>query len=427
MKKNLLMTAFLVVTTAFIGCSSDENLAELQGGDPVPAKGTPMTVTVSDGSGDATRYANITTDNIAYFQMWAYNTTNQTDQNTFMTNYGFSKTAANGTKFTNSIANWPATNTDPCFFYAVSENGTTSSKFDAPNFEASGTGTGFTPKLIYSLPTTRGTVQMPGAVVPDGVSAKMNPVDTLVVDTAEIKDLLVCTNKGVNNAGITEKLNGSNLTLAFNHALADLEIAARFTSYEWIDDQVETQDVGDDAKININYIAIHGLYTEGTYNFNTGWEANSLGKKCTYLYKPAQPIVVTAQNAVGYTDPTDETSGYNKPFKRTTIVPAGKLLFIPQAFTSWAGVDGGDDIAAAEAEEQAYVEVNLTFEDVNEQEGIDDVDIVQDGVMSFYFPLKFTNNTDAFVAGKKHKMLLNLNFIRYPDGSPALAAVGLDI
>ena len=416
MKKNLLMTAFLVVTAAFIGCSSDDNLAELQGGDPVPAKGTPMTVTVSDGSGDATRYDNTTTSNIAYFQMWAYNTTNQTDQNTFMTNYGFSKTAANGTKFTNSLANWPATNTDPCFFYAVSENVNNDTDKFGEGFEATGTGKGFTPKLAYELKSTTDIVALPD-------NGNIASQETTVVDVENIRDFLVCTNTNGGN-GITEKEYGSTLSMVFDHALADLEIAARFTSYEWIDDTRETQSVGDECKILINYIAIHGLYTSGTYLFNSKqWDFTG-GNRTVYIYKPASPIVVNAQDAITYTTPGNpETATGTAPIKRTTIVPAGKLLIIPQEFISWN--PSSADIGAGEAEETPYVEVNVTFEDfVPAASAPDDVDDDgNDNKCSYYIPLQIPNNT--FVAGKKHKLLLNLNYIRYNDGEPALAAVGL--
>jgi hypothetical protein len=403
MKKNLLMTAFLVVTAAFIGCSSDDNWAELQGGDPVPAKGTPMTVTVSDGSGDATRYTNTTTDNIAYFQMWAYNTTNVSDQVMQIDGLMFSKTAANNTKFTNSNANWPTNNTDPCFFYAVSENVNTGDDVMKENFEATGTGTSIAPKITYSLPTTTGIVQRYYG------NAMLESEETTVVDVDNTKDFLVCTSTN-NGNGITEAVNGSNLSLAFDHALADLEIAARFTSYEYTPSvPAVNMQIPEDAKIIINYIAIHGLKRTGTYNFNTGW-TSTLADEVVYLYTPDDPVVVEAQYAT--------TGSAAIPIVRTSIVPAGKLLIIPQSFTPWPADEDAndDDLDGGGGSGYAYVEVNFTCEGFGSA-APDDVydDNGDDDTVSGFFPLNITNN--AFVKGKKHKLLLNLNYMLYADGS----------
>lgn len=430
MKKILFLATCAVALTAFTGCTNDEDLSRV---DPaVPAKGTPMTVTVTDGSGDVTRYTNTTTSNIAYFQMWAYNTTNTTEPANLsdallMNNLGFSQTGSNG-KFTNGDAHWPATNTNPCFFYAVSENvnnGTDKFSVGSGNFEASGYGTNFAPTLKYSLPTTTGTVALPTG------NASIAATETTVVDLSEetgVKDFLVCTNKGDNGNGITEATNGSNLSMAFDHALADLEIAARLTSYEWVGGTVaegghrETCDVGDDAKIHINYIAIHGLFATGKYNFNTK-EWTDLGgtslTRTVYLYHPTTPITVNAQDAIVYTNPENVETGTGAAnIKRTTIVPAGKLLIIPQTVTPWNKVL---DIEGNEAEETAYIELNCSFEDFSGVEGLDDLVDDEEGSYTFYFPLEITN--DTFVGGRKHKLLLNLNRICYADGAYALETI----
>ena len=421
MKKNLLTTAFLVVTAAFIGCSSDDNLAELQGGDPVPAKGTPMTVTVSDGSGDATRYTNTTTDNIEYFQMWAYNTTNVSDQVMQIDGLLFSKSTGNNTKFTNSDANWPANNTDPCFFYAVSENVETGSDGMKENFEATGTGTSIAPKIKYSLPTTTGTVELP-----DNTQVLV-PTETTIVDVDNTKDFLVCTSTN-NGNGITEAVNGSDLSLVFDHALADLEIAARFTSYEWVDNARETMSVGDNAKLHVNYIAIHGLFTTGTYNFNSktwtglGGDFGTTRAVYKHAYAPNEKTI-SAQDAIVYSDPENKDTGTGgAKIKRTTIVPAGTFLIIPQSFTPW----NKQDITAGEAEELAYIELNVSFEDFLDSDALDVFDDdYEDNKMSFYFPLVIPNN--EFVGGKKHKLLLNLNNVQRPDdGDYMLKTVGFD-
>ena len=194
----------------------------------------------------------------------------------------------------------------------------------------------------------------------------------------------------------------------FTHALCGVEISARFTAEEWsttvtpASPQTTGVDIG--GIININYIALHGLYTSGTYDMATGvWSTNDATKNQAYYRYAFSPALQIAAQSV--------TSAEEK-IKRYVLVPDSKFLLIPQTIIPWnpAANDGESTlqgIGAGEADELgvAYIEINCSFTNVQGMTGTD----------SYYLPLQFSVNTLA--PGKKYKLLLNLNNLLYEAGN----------
>ena len=405
MKKNLLTTAFLVVTTAFIGCSSDENLAELQGGDPVPAKGDPITVIVTDEGGDATRYTPTTTSSLTNFYMWCYNIT-KGEENFPKELFSYASGTGNSRKFNSQGGSWPATKTDVCNFYAVSVNSGedfgenfifTNPPYDSNHFL----------KFDYSMPTkaTKETVGIPDTDELSLTSGTIVPSQETVIDIDNTEDLLV--SKNTNVAQQTLINNSSAFSMDFKHALCGVEISARFTSAEWQGSLgSQTTGVDEGAEITINYIALHGLYTSATYNMSEmAWDFSGLSTSNKYdaYYRfgfGASGKKITAQ----------AVESAAEKIKRKVLVDDNTLLLIPQAVLPWdaaenSGIGSGD----ADGKGMAYIEINCTFKNVdgfNDGEG-----------GSFFLPLKFSvNNLEA---GKKYKLLINLNNLLYESGQTA--------
>ena len=189
-KKIVLLAAFAAVTTAFVGCSSDETLASQNATEPPVAEGIPLTVKLVDGDG-TTRGTDLTATTLTSFSLYSVKhggTERWLGTYEAGVSTGATFTGANGT-FTNSDGiKWKSGAWD---FYALSD----------PSFASEDDGNGGTQDAEHLDDAT-------------------NPNFTYTVsnDYAAQKDLLVAA--ATNQTATT---NSGNVVLPFYHALARIK------------------------------------------------------------------------------------------------------------------------------------------------------------------------------------------------------------
>lgn len=346
MKKFIMLSAVMAaVSTAFIACSSDDDLAQAPA---VPEetvidtpKGTPFSLSVSADT-RATMYnadawgtsgANAVTMLKLYGKQPSYAAwmdrifTRDADK----TNWTSTRNATTGSTTTDAAAPcWPVddpnTNdvesAEATKFYAITDNaiGTESGTPIAGISEWMSPTVG---KFKYALPIFEPDPIKPEEAILWYNSNEYSQTQQIAysyVNNSQLTDLMVAS------AETTEAstVNGEGkLSLAFTHALATLKIQAAFVS------DAEYNDGNDPSQATIKSVMVCGLKGAGTYTFGgspSPWATNTA---VNYYYELPTPKPLTAEGEGGSYTPYE-------------LVPAGTFLVVPQSVTACATTYTGD-------------------------------------------------------------------------------------
>jgi hypothetical protein len=424
MKKFIMLSALVAATsTAFVACSSDDDLAQ-QPKAPETI-GTPVKV-VLDGT--RANLDNTTTANLSSFQLYGVQQT--ATKNFWMDNVQFTKS---GTEWgSTSNPTWPVTNKDVTTnFYGFADgvtNGTPagvtpSITADAQSFTFTfGAGTESS-QWFAKWSETEGAIQYGGAWSTIKNNQGLRNEATLkstatVLNNANLTDLLV-TKDDVTG---TEGTDGS-LTVNFKHALSNLVIKAMFVGddggAQW----------PDNTRYYIQWIRVHGLYHTATYTFGTGWSIDLTNDShdCAYEHvwgesDSADPDPRWTMDIIPYTT----YNGYSAAQKKASyvdIVPEGEFMVIPQTISSYkiTNPGGGSTLTAAQTAGQCYIEMYGYFHLGTQGKATS----YNTNGQTHYYPLILNNaveQTDGsmqstFVAGKKHVVVIDLTSVLMNDGS----------
>ena len=401
-KKFLFLSAFVAATTAFIGCSSDENLAEVPevieepAPEPEAPKGTPFRVVVGNGTtrADLTK---TTTANLSNFVLYGIQQT--ATPNFWMDGLTFVKEDGWGCS---DNPTWPVDNKETnTKFYGFSDGVT------------SGIPTGLTPSIesdAQSFHFTFGegeesTLYHAAVSEAEGSSTygaswntrKANLRESFkstatVLDNDRLTDLLV-----TKATEATESDNDGTLRLGFSHALSNLVIKAKFVA----DETGPNWPAG--SVFVIEWLRIYGLYTSGTYTFGSGtpWSFGDSDGKVVYQKNFGEDDDRWTMYAQAYTANEEDIT-------LKTLVDEGEFMVIPQDYSSRAYA-GYQVPNAAPAEGQVYIQLYGYFNTA----GTIGVTMTDRRNIN-YFPLNVTAQT--FVAGKKQVVVLNLKEVLTKDG-----------
>ncbi len=377
MKKFIMLSAVMAaVSTAFVACSSDDDLAQAPA---VPEetvidtpKGTPFSLSVSADTRSTLYNAdawNETNSGTWVKEIKVYGKqTGASDP--WVNNVVFKRNAYNADWVANRSAaaesitelNWPSENTDKATtFYAITDGDNMGSGTTAaiPYVSAwmSTVGT-----FSYSLPTTTSDILWYNNNGYDFSNDVYNSY-TYVTNSA-LKDLMVAS------VATTETSDGT-LNLAFAHALAGLTIKAIFAS---------DGEFANSASAKVKSVMVCGLHVAGTYTFGAGtpWATNTA---VNYYYELPTPKVFAAEAEAGTHTPEE-------------IVPAGTWLVIPQTVTAWDEKlpKIGGSFTGTYPTESAYIAVRI-------HDSTYDLDYI------LCFPLTMTKD---LVAGKNRVITINI-------------------
>lgn len=312
MKKILVLSALAAVSTAFVACSSNDDL--VQQAPEVPEEtvvGTPFTI--STGADTRATLYNANAWDKSNSTTWVSDLKlygKQGSNDPWMNSVIFHRDAYNADWAPNrsaseaslSTVNWPtADKTTPTSFYAITDNaigtGTTAAIAGVSEWMST------VGSFVYTLPTTTGDILWYKDNGYDFSNDVYNSY-TYVTDAA-LTDLMVAS------AESAETANGV-LSLAFTHALAGLTIKAIFAS---------DAEASNSASATVKSVMVCGLNGAGTYTFGaaTPWVSNT---KVNYYYELPTPKPFAAEVESGTHTPEE-------------IVPAGTWLAIPQTVTAW--------------------------------------------------------------------------------------------
>ena len=378
MKKILVMSALAAVSTAFVACSSDDDL--VQQAPVVPeVKGTPFSISVNADT-RATLYnadAWGTSGANAVTMLKLYG--KQNGQTTpWLNSAVFTRSATSADWTANRDAThtslgetekptWPKTNANVATdFYAITDN-------------AIGDGTTALISNVGAWMTTPGTfdytmgtltanlpqidkVEGTGYVVEGGVS-------TDYVDASKLKDLMVAS-------ATTKETTDGKLDLAFSHILAGLNVKIIFRN------DAVYNDASGSKNASIHYIKIMGLKTSGAYSYTSGW--SGLSDYVCYYKAFSTPIVVNAF--------LEESTAAAADENKWLVSNTDPWMVIPQTTDPWdcQGLESGDYIADG----KAYVVLGIT-----DHQDTEDVEV--------FLPLD-----TEFVAGKNKTLRLDLGKFR---------------
>ena len=365
MKKMVFMAAFVAACTAFVACSSDDDLVQQKPDVPEESveEGIPMTVKVADL---ASRGTDLTTSTLENFTLYS------TMTSAWTTGKLFGKDAG-GNWTTNSDLSWPDDNTYT--FFGISDVDNLAdldddSHKDVPVVTAS------TCSFNYAMP------QEEKASDPGNYWCNSeNLPDLLIAKTA-------CSSKSGDPAG--------TLTVEFQHALAQVTgirvyaNAARLAAKDYKDTPT--------YRFRINGIRLGGLKSVGTYTFDE-----------------ATPWAVSGDD----TEFTIPLTASELTYAKTTFTPGtkddgillpltdGGLYLIPQTAVGAIGSNGSGgyqvDGAYAELDAQVFVFNSASKTTINDdgwyhccaddsQMYFDEEGSTDAGFGTLRVPLKFTMN-----------------------------------
>ena len=369
-----MFAALVAASTAFVGCSSDEDLAQVpEIIDEEPA-GVPMVFTAIDGSDPATRGVDITTSTLGDFKLFSdlsgwgtgiefgssYNSTTE-------------KAVCSPKSATNKLT-WPDSDTHT--FFAVSDYAHFTSD---PTYSSSFS-------FSYTIPTTY----------------------------ADQKDLLVATATGSKSA------NDGNVDLPFKHALAKIQAIELYANVEKL-----VRRGFRDANVyrfRINGARIGGIYASGTYTFGSGWETTGGTDKVFEI--PLKESELTFDK-MSFTPNEDKSVRLSLPltddgFYMIPQVGTGDFDDNPPGGGNW-GVKG----AYIELDAQVFVYESATSMDPDEDMGwyhcCEDISVLyfnetssdEAGYGKIRVPLKFSKLSD----GTGYTLVIDLgNGVIYDDG-----------
>ena len=372
MRKVFMFAALVAASTAFVGCSSDEDLAQVpEIIEEVAPQGTPFTVKAF-GTDDtrAVRYGVDGTDGgenfVNCFKLYAKQAG---ASDPWIDHVVFTRPSTQGKwtparnnqggTFSGSLS-WPTQNVENATtFYAVTDNAIAS----AQNNPITGLqGSLENGKFVYSLTTGNESIYWY-----NNDNNKTENINRTIVTDTSLKDLMVAT------ATKTESdSEGGQIGLTFTHALAGLTIKAKFLC------NAEAKKATPSYAI-VKNVAVYGLKTSGTYTYD-GSTWNNQNTQALYFYSLPEPVTITSQKED--TAPASQTV--------ETVVPAGEWLIIPQTFTSWDRSTDGNWIK----NEGVAVAITL-YESVAKKD------------YTLFYPLSFKSGT-AFIAGRNHTITIDI-------------------
>ena len=349
MKKFIMLSAVMAaVSTAFVACSSDDDLAQAPAvPEETVSEGIPFSVVAfntddtravrynADGegvnpdgttpSGEAAKYAFVKSFKLYGKQVTA--------GNTWIDNLIFARTAktGDGSKFSPARDNageafvgtltWPTTNTDQATtFYAITDNDiATGSGNTISNVTWNPGSSNFT----YTMPTKSETIEyIEYSDALDVISASKT-----VVDADALRDLMVAT---AEKTAATAPTNA--VGLSFDHVMSGLAINAWFVSGQ--------ADLVVPATVSIKSVMVCGLKGTSTYTFGSGFGDKTIP---VIYYKKFSPAILATKQPV-WDDPDKKTGPHwDSDHTLYELVKPGEWLVIPQECTPWNRSVNDDD------------------------------------------------------------------------------------
>ena len=304
MKKLLVLSALVAVSTAFVACSSNDDLVQ-QAPEVPETKGIPMTVTVVD---NASRGTDLTKETLPGFTMYSTMYDNWKTGASFTNDKG-TCTAGAGVDLT-----WPNA-TDSYTFYSVSDVD------NIPDLDNNG---------VKDVPTVNDNG--------DAVSFKYQIPTTYAAQ----KDLLVAKTTGSATTGNP----AGSVAVQFDHALAQIKAIKVYCN----NTRLLASNVNDgwSYRFRINGIRLGGLKAVGTYTFGNTFADGTWAVSGDDAEFEIPIPESTFADMFGVADG-----------KKSLAIPDGGLYLIPQTVNSYVTdnpVGGGDyGIVGAYAELDAQV------------------------------------------------------------------------
>jgi hypothetical protein len=350
MKKFIMLSAVMAaVSTAFVACSSDDDLAQAPAApEETVSEGIPFSVVAFntddtravryDANGDGWEPTTGTTPvaatgNSAFVKSFKLYGKQAGASDVWINNLIFARTAksGDGSKFVpsrlsnndayTSTLTWPTDDTKATTFYAITDNDIPTTG-DNTNL----TGVNWTPAsgtFTYTVPKTTTTV---GIVEYSNFLDVITANKTNVVDADALRDLMVATAE--KNAA-TAPTNSVSLT--FDHIMSGLAINAWLVSNN---SSVPTD-------VYVKAVMVCGLKGYSTYSFASGFAEPTTTDVIYYkqfvsdadLNEVDKGIHLTREPMTKWSDPT-----------LTSLVAPGEWLVIPQNCTPWNRMrDDSDD------------------------------------------------------------------------------------
>ena len=234
MKKILVMSALVAISTAFVACSNENDLVQQKPEVPeTPTERYPITVTVSDPT---SRGTDLTADDLTSFSMYSTIDASWQATATSKVGAGFEKISGTWRNTTGAETTWPSQTTDYTF-YAVN---------DVENMTSAPTVTGASVSFGYAMPQSQ------------------DANEDWYYDYTKQVDLLVAKETTNYNAGDPK----GSINVNFKHALAQIR-----NIYVYCDYSKLYSDDADYLHLRVNGIKIGGLKAVGTYTFDaaTPW------------------------------------------------------------------------------------------------------------------------------------------------------------
>lgn len=310
MKKVILFGAALAALATFNSCSSEDDIVAQEPTpvleEPAVVKGIPFSVSAfNTDETRAVRYGangyeiGSTTNFVDKFKLYGQVGTSEP----WLDSYVFTREASDGKWIptrdkdgigVSSTLNWGST--DETTFYAVTDNAiaTGSGNKIANVTETFNAGT-ITFALPYKIVADGTSTETTNAEISntnlghtsDGevgwLNADRDPLSSFVgVDSTKINDLMVAYAKKAPTS------TDASVELPFKHALSGLSIKAKFNDATW---------ATAGSKCIIYGLRVHGLPTEGTYDFaNSTWDTN-VGAISYYKTFGTEGVTITAEEA----------------------------------------------------------------------------------------------------------------------------------
>ena len=373
MKKILVMSALVAISTAFVACSNENDLVQQKPDVPEePVVGYPMHVTVAD-----TRGTDLTKATLPGFTMYSAMLTpnSGTDWQT-----GIAFTNNNGACATTGDSAFPD-ETNTYYFFAISDPGNIA---DIAEDEGKGNGhpdvpvisnSGKTFSFNYAIPTDYTTYK-------DGEEIKAANIED------GQRDLLVASATGTGADG--------NVSVPFTHALALIKnVYVRGNAAAWCAANDLEADAMDTYKFKVANLQICDVNSAATYTIdlntpaNTGWSAWQT--PATFDF----PIVQSGQinlhaDWTALTKATADDGLYLIPqtLNGARATSDGEVFTLSGAYAKIGLQIFDDDSETYKLSANGYVEANggLTGDGAEAS--------AEKGFADFYVPLSFTINPD---------------------------------
>ena len=359
MKKIIMLSAVMAaVSTAFVACSSDDDLVSQTKGSEITDTKCPFNFVVSMNNGTYTRGeqgAEIVEAN----DMIEVTRATALTENPFETiNNGFNLYGFNGTGMMwdtkaytltsggwSGGGQWPG-NDGACYFYALSnagasfpDNPTSTNLKNHPSIPTVLNSNGYDEvSFVYELPLVEGKTYFDGT---------------------KQEDLLVAENMNGISSG--------DVALEFSHALANLEVKIALPG-DGFDASNEQYSESFDERVNFSYfmyvksITIHNLPVSGTYTFGNGWtESSSKGNiEISYptgriIYSKSFGAVATAKGAdlsAFAADASVQRAFERKWCYEDVFSGDASMMLIPHTTTEW------DVTGSLSPASDTYIEIN---------------------------------------------------------------------